>query len=352
MKVINVGIVGCGQIAQEAHIPNYVTNPKAKLTALCDVEEQAVRALCEKNNVKNCFTNYEELFDSNLVEAVSVCVPTRYHSKVVTAAAKRGIHVLCEKPIALNIKEAEEILDAVAKNNVKFTVGYNRRFLPNLILAKEYLQNGKIGKPVLARASTVTMGPYQPQIDISKYKEEAQKRVGCLFDSGVHLADLMIWLLGKPSEVNAIMSTYFEGVTVDDSAIMQVKFENGALGSIHVSWIDLPNFKATENTRRVEIIGTHGLIEADCLGPSLSVYNRNSLTSKIKGKTWITPANFDPMLPQEALAWSFSKEIDSFLDSIIKNRTPPVTGEQAKESLRLILAAYESYKRKETVLMG
>jgi|YelNatPaOPRAMG01_1025707.scaffolds.fasta_scaffold61827_2 predicted dehydrogenase len=349
MKAVKVGVVGCGQIAKEAHIPNYVMNPKAMLTAICDVDEQAAKALCEKYGVKHFFTNYEELFESNYVQAVSVCVPTHLHSKVVKAAAEHGIHVLCEKPIASTLKEADEILDAVSKSKIKFTVGYNRRFLPNHILMKKYLEEGRIGKPILARASTITMGPYQPQIEVSKYADEAKKRVGCLFDSGAHLVDLMLWLFGKPKEVNSIMSTYFEGVTVDDSAIMVTKFENGVIGSVHVAWLDLPNFKATENTRRIEIIGTHGLLESDCLGPSLSIYNKTSLTSKIKGKAWLTPVKFDPRIPQEALAFSFAKEIENFLDSIIKNKTPLVTGTQARESLRLILAAYESYESKKTV---
>jgi len=351
MRAVRVGVVGCGQIARESHIPNYVTSPKARLTALCDMEENVAKALCEKYGVKHFFTDYRELFDNNLVDAISVCVPTNLHSEVVTAAAEHGIHILCEKPLASNLKEADEILAAVSKNKVKFAVGYNRRFLPNLMLTKRYLEKGKIGKPILARASTITMGPYQPQIDVAKYPKEAQRRMGCLLDSGAHLADLMIWLLGKPIEVNSVLSTYYEGVTVDDSAIMLTKFESGTLGSIHVAWLDLPNFKATENMRRIEIIGTQGLVESDCLGPSLSFYNKNSLTSKIKGKTWITPVKFDPRIPQEALAWSFNKEIEIFLDSVIKNRPTPVTGEQARESLRLILAAYESYASKKSVFL-
>jgi len=249
------------------------------------------------------------------------------------------------------VKMADEMLEAVSRSGVKFMVGFNRRFLPNHMKAKEYLEKGKIGRPILARAQTITAGPYENEIEKSSYPKEAEKRLGCLFDSGSHLADLIMWMLGKPSEVSASVSTWVDGVRVDDSAVMLVKFENGALGSICTAWLNLPDYQAMEDSRKMEIIGTNGKVESDCLGPSLYFYSTNSLTCRLRGKIKITPVKFDPKIPHEALSWSYRKEIDDFLTSIIKNREPSVTGEQAKEALRMILAAKESIRSKSVVAL-
>jgi predicted dehydrogenase len=195
----------------------------------------------------------------------------------------------------------------------------------------------------------ITVGPYGSEIGKSSYPNEAEKRIGCLFDSGSHLADLMIWMLGKSYAVSASISTHVDGVRVDDTAQVLVNFENGVVGNICVAWLNLPDYQAMEDSQKIEIIGTNGKIESDCLGPSLYFYSTNSLVCTLKGKIKITPANFDPKIPQQALSWSFKKEIDDFLTSIIKNREPSVTGEQAKEALKLILAAYESISSKSVV---
>jgi UDP-N-acetylglucosamine 3-dehydrogenase len=250
MKRVKVGVIGCGHIAQEVHIPNYMENSKSILEAVCDVNQDISNEVAMEYKLKHVFNDYRELLDSDLVEAVSVCVPTSLHSKVVIDAVTRGIHVLCEKPLATDMKEADEMLEAVSRSGVKFMVGFNRRFLPNHMKAKEYLEKGKIGRPILARAQTITAGPYENEIEKSSYPKEAEKRLGCLFDSGSHLADLIMWMLGKPSEVSASVSTWVDGVRVDDSAVVLVKFENGALGSICTAWLNLPDYQAMEETAR------------------------------------------------------------------------------------------------------
>lgn len=351
MKQVKIGVIGCGRIAQDVHVPNYVKHPKSNLIALSDVNKDILNAMARKFEIKYAFSDYRELLESGLVDAVSVCVPTFLHSQVVIDAAKNGIHVLCEKPLALNMKEADEMLAAVSKADIKFMVGFNRRFLPNHIMAKEYLEKGRIGKPILARATMITAGPYESQIERNHYRNEAEKRIGCLFDSGSHLADLLIWMLGKPLKVSASTSTYMDEVGVDDSAVVCINFENGALGNMWVVWLNLPDYQAVENSRKLEIIGTNGKIESDGLGPSLDFYRSGSIMSRLRGKIRITPRKFDPKIPHEALAWSYRQEIDDFLGSIIKNKKPSITGGEAKEALRLILAAYESTSSGSTILL-
>lgn len=349
MKQLNVGVIGCGHIAQQVHIPNYIENSKSNLEAVCDANEDVVNLIAKKYNIKNVFTDYQELLKSGLVEAVSVCVPTSLHSKVVVDAARCGIHTFCEKPLALNINEADKMLATASNNNINFAVGFNLRFLPNHIKAKEYLDKGKIGRPIFARAEIITSGPYEPKVGEGFYESEAKKRIGCLFDAGAHIAYLLIWMLGEPLEVSASLSTYKEGVEVDDHAAVTAKFQNEVLGSIQVAWSHLPDYRAVENSRILEIVGTEGILQSDCLGPSLSFYNTTSLTSRIKGIVKLTPGKFDPKIPFEALAWSYKQEIDDFLESIVKKREPTVSGEEGRKALRFILAAYEANRSQSII---
>ena len=347
MKKIKIGIVGCGRIAQQVHIPNYIQSSKSELVALCDKNKDELDRVSRKYNVKHVFENHQEMFESGLVEAVSVCVPTQFHSKVVVDAAAKGLHVLCEKPLADNLVEADRILEAATKNQITFCVGYNLRFLPNHRKVKEYIEKRKIGRPVFARANLITSGPYS--LNPAFFANETEKRIGCLFDSGAHIFDLMLWLFGSPSQVSCYFSTHMEGVKVDDSALTSMKFPSGLLGEISVSWIPISNYNAMTTCRQIQVIGTQGILESDIFGPSFSFYSDSSLVCKIKGKAQFTPKKFDTRVPAEALDWSYKEEIEDFLESIASSKEPMVSGTEAREALRLTLAAYSSGKSRSSI---
>lgn len=347
MKRVKVGVIGCGFIGQNVHIPNYIRNSKSRLVAICDTDKHMLNKIVNKYQIDYTFTDYMELLESNIVDAVSVCVPTRMHSRIVIDTAKHGIHVLCEKPLASNLKEADEMLRVVENSGVKLAVGFNLRYLHNHLKVIEYLKKGKIGKPIFVRAQLITAGPYEHESN--NYTEETEERIGCLFDSGAHLADLMYWMFGRPSEISAYLSTHMNRVDVDDSALVSVRFESGVLGALYVAWAKMHNYFALQADRQIEIVGSKGILESDIFGPSLRFYGAGSLICKLKGKVEITPKKFDPRIPNEALNWSYEQEIDDFLESIVNNRPPMVSGEEAKESLRFVLAAYKSFQSRSKI---
>jgi UDP-N-acetylglucosamine 3-dehydrogenase len=347
MRKIKVGVVGCGYIAQQVHIPNYLQNPRSELVAICDTNKDVLEETAKKYGIKYRFEDFRELLDGGLVEAVSVCVPTRLHCKIVTESARKGVHVLCEKPLASNLEEADMMLEAASENAITFSVGFNLRFLQNHVKVREYLNDGRIGKPIFARAQLITTGPYSASKH--SYASETERRIGCLFDSGAHVSDLMLWMFGKPSCVSAYLSTHMQGVKVDDSALASIEFESGLLGELSVAWVPIFNYAAMAESKRIQIVGTNGILESDIFGPSFRFYSVDSLSSKIKGKITLTPGRFDPKIPLEALSWSYTREIDDFLQSISSDKTPLVSGEKARDSLKLILAAYESFRSRSVV---
>lgn len=351
MKPLRVGIIGCGWIAQTAHIPAYIENPKSKLVAICDANRERLDEFARKYKIQNAFSDYQELLQSNSVDAVSICTPTALHSQVAVECAKNNVHVLCEKPLASNLEEAERIVQALSENRIKFMVGFNYRFLPNHVMAKKFVDAGKIGKPLLIRGVVVAPGPYRTDIDEKNYPSEAKKRIGAFFDLGSHLVDLFVWMMGKPSEVYAAFSSRTNDTDVDDSATALVRFQSNVLGNVTVSWVNLPDYQSASDSRMIEIIGTGGRIDSEFLGPSLYFYGSNSISSKIKGKVKITPGKFNPKIPDEALKWSYKKEIDCFLESIVRDQKPPITLDHALQVLKIVVAAYDSAKHKSAVSM-
>ena len=351
LKPLRVGVIGCGWIAQNVHIPGYIENPKSRLIAICDRNKERLEEVAERHKIENCFTDYHELLESHIIDAVSICTPTATHSEIAVEAAKNGIHTLCEKPLASDLTEAEEIVKAVEHSEIKFMVGYNYRFLPNHVKAKKFIDDGRIGKPIIVRGEVVMAGPYKDEISEKDYAHETKKRIGALFDLGSHLADLFIWMMGQPSEVYAAFSTHMDNVNVDDSATTLIKFKSNVLGTIIITWLNLPDYRVMANSRMIEIIGTKGKIDSEFYGPSLSFYSSGSITSRIRGKTTITPVKFNPKLPDAALKWSYKKEIDCFLESIIKDEEPPIPIRDGLNVLRLVASAYKSARLKSAVVL-
>jgi predicted dehydrogenase len=339
-----VGVIGCGWIGQNVHIPSYIEDPKAKLVAISDQNQERLLKVSTKYSIEHHFSDYHEMLESNLVDAVSICTPTSSHAEIAIEAAKNGIHTLCEKPLASNLYEAKKIEKAVNKSKIKFMVGFNLRFLPNHVITKQFIDKGKIGKPLFILAEVIAPGPYTDKTSDQNYRFEADKRMGVFMDIGSHIIDLFIWMIGKPRKVSAAFSTYHNNVNVDDMANISVRFVSNVLGNISVAWLSLPDYQATADSRMIKIIGTHGQINSEFLGPSIMFYSKNSLTSKIKGKIKMTPVKFNPKIPDEALNWSYKKEIDNFLESIIKDKVPSITLNHATNVLKVIHSAYKSSK--------
>lgn len=351
MAPVRVGVIGCGRIGRNTHVPALLENSKSRLVAICDEDEASLGKVGDKYGIKNRFRDYRELLASELADAVIICTPTDTHSEIALAAIECGTNVLCEKPLASDLNEAQLVASAVRRKRICFMVGFNYRFLPNHIKARDLIRSGKIGEPVLIRGQMVAPGPYGSGINEEELVREAEKRKGCLFDLGAHIADLFAWMVGDPREVYAGF-TEFAGSHVDGAATVLVRFNSEVLGNIVVTWLDLPDIEAMSDSRVIEVIGTKGKIDSQIFGPSLYYYSSGSITSKIRGRIRITPLGVDPRLPDDALKQSYRKEIDCFLEAILNNKGPPATADDGLRALRVVVAAYESAKLGRPVSLG
>ncbi|MDH5770758.1 MAG: Gfo/Idh/MocA family oxidoreductase [Candidatus Bathyarchaeota archaeon] len=345
MNRLRVGVIGCGYIAEEAHLPNFLGCPRAELVAVADTRKERLVAVREKFGVKNLYTDYHDMLKGNLIDAVSICVPNFLHSQVAVDASEAGKHILCEKPMATTLDDADRMISAARKNNVKLMIGNSLRFLPNHELAREWVRKGKIGKVYFVRAQFASAGPYGAAGITSQFYFDPEKGGGVLFDAGSHLVDLLLWMFGNVSKVHACVGAYKDEINqADDVASVSMKFENGMIGEIFASWVSIQNWHLMTDYNSLQLLGSSGIMYSDFWGPYLYYFNEKSLVCRLKGMIKVTPIELDPKIPFAARNYAYEKEINSFVNCVLKNKEPLVTGEDGRRALKVIIDAYRSAK--------
>lgn len=244
-----MGIIGAGGIAQSRHIPAFLElQDKVELTAVHDMNEQRASEVAEKYGIPYVFKNYHDLFKE--VDAVAICTPNKFHCEISVAALEAGVHVLCEKPMAITTAECERMVEASKKAGKHLLIGYHYRYTEAGQLAKKAVMNNEIGDPLVVRVQALRRRKV-PGWGVFTNKD--LQGGGSLIDFGCHMLDLAIWLLGEQEPVELMGTTYnrlskspnqindwgiFDHQTfeVDDHVSSYMTFENGISLQFECSW--------------------------------------------------------------------------------------------------------------------
>ncbi len=337
-KKVRIGVIGTGGIANGAHLPGYSLIPDdCEIYAICDIDPVALKRTQEKYNAKHTFEDYRKLLELDEIDGVSVCTPNYVHFQPTIDALKAGKHVLCEKPIAMNAKQGEEMVKTARKAGKFLQIGYNSRFAPTNQAIKRFIDAGEIGEVYYARAQSLRQrGIPGWGVFIDKEKQGG----GPLIDIGVHVLDLTLWMMGHPKPVAASGVTYqkfgkrddivgFMGqwdhtkFTVEDFASALIRFENGASIVLESSFV--ANLKQEEHN--VTLLGTEG--GAECYPPSITQERHRSLFS------------FEPKVPNSNIN-THHAEMKAFVECIRDNKEPLVTGEHGLMVAKIMDAIYKS----------
>jgi len=307
VNTVNVGVIGVGAMGHN-HARVYSRLENANLIATSDVRKRTLSQVSKKYDAQS-YSDYEELLKNPEIEAVSVCVPTTHHHSVVMAAIKYEKDVLVEKPIAFTLKEAEEMIAFAEEKGVKLGTGHVERYNPAIQKAKELIENDVIGDVVSASAKRV--GPFPPRI----------KDVGVTIDLAIHDLDVMAYLFNENiTQVYATMGSILEKCEYEDHAEIMTKFETGITGILEVNWL------TPYKRREIEVTGTDGIISVDYIDQSIDVFGKFAQDVKIQHE--------EPL----------KEEITSFLNSIINDEEPEITGKDGLNALKMVLAAKKSSK--------
>ena len=250
--MVNVGIIGCGGIANGKHMPSLQKVENCQMTAFCDlIAERAEEAAAVYGTPEAAvYTDYRELLKDPTIDVVHVCTPNRSHSEITVAALEAGKHVMCEKPMAINSAEAKKMLDAAKKSGKLLTIGYQNRFRADSLYMKAEAEAGVFGKIYYAKATALRRRAV-PTWGV--FLNEYEQGGGSLIDIGTHSLDLTLWMMDnyKPKycvgtvyhklnrdteQGNAWGSWNPDDFTVEDSAFGFIVMENGATIVLESSW--------------------------------------------------------------------------------------------------------------------
>lgn len=336
MHTLKIGVIGCGSIAKFRHLPEYASHPSAEIVAVCDTNQPRVAEAAKQYGAK-AYTDYKELLKDNSIDVISICLPNYLHAEVSIAALFANKHVLCEKPMATNLVEAEQMLAVAKEKNRKLMVAQNQRFVASHRKARQLIKSGEMGKIYSFRTAFGHPGPESWSADGSDSwffkKEEAF--VGAMGDLGVHKIDLMHYLFGESiTEVASFIETNAkENTDVDDNAVCIVKTASGIIGTLAASWA----YNASQDNSTIIYAENAVLRLEDDPTYSLIVHYTNGEVAKYE---------LGAIQTNEEGGQHNSYVVDTFLDAILNNKEVPVTGEDGTNSLKVVLAALQSHANK------
>lgn len=336
--MLKIGIIGCGKITEVRHAPEYAENPNCQLVAFFDVVPERAKALAEQYGGV-AYDSIEALLASD-VDAVSVCVANAYHAQASIQALKAGKHVLCEKPMATTPEDCEAMV-AAAKAAGKFLmIGQNQRLAKAHVKAREIIESGEMGKVITFETHFAHPGPEGwTGVRDSWFFDKKVASFGVMADLGVHKTDLIHYLTGKKivrtSAVLATLNkTFSDGrpITVDDNAYAIYTMEDGVVGTMHVSWT---NYGNENNSTKMYMEGGVLRMYDD---PKYSL-----IVEKRDGE--VIPYELDLLTSnkeQTTGGRTSTGVIDAFVESIITNTPPAISGESAMHAMKVVFANEQS----------
>ncbi len=334
--MIRVGIIGCGKIAQVRHIPEYAACPHTELAAYYDWNLERAEELAAKYGGR-AYDSLEALLEDDKIDAVSVCVANQDHAEATMAALKAGKHVLCEKPMAVTIKECEEMVRAAKECNRKLMIGQNQRTVKTHVKAKELLKAGVLGKVLTFRTTFGHGGPETWSIDPGAntwFFDKKKAVMGAMADLGVHKTDLIQFLLGqRVAATTARLCTLDKKdakgnlIGVDDNAFCIYEMEDGTVGTMTSSWT---HYGAEDNS--TVLYGEKGIMKIfDQPGCSLKIIFKDGTIQEYKEDVIQTNDN-----------QTSTGIIDAFAECIVNDKEPDISGEGVLAAMRAIFASIQS----------
>ncbi|TLS49582.1 oxidoreductase [Paenibacillus antri] len=338
VKDINVAVIGAGR-AGLIHAHNFRKSvPYARLAAVVDPNRAAAERAAKELGVETWYGDYREALRDDGIDAVVVVTPTIYHRDIVVDAARAGKHVLCEKPMAMNAEECEAMIEAAKDAKVNLQIAFMRRFDASFQEAKARLDAGEIGEPVLIRS--LTRGPSTPQ----PWMYDLKKSNGPLAEVNSHDIDTLRWFSGAEfAEVYAIAGNYRCPEAAEtypdfyDNVLLTARFDDGRQGVIDGALSVQYGYDS-----RVEILGTEGVIFIGQLHEKTIVTaRRNKEITRPFMNSW-------RHLYKDAY---LAEDID-FVQSILEQRSPKVTGRDGMMAVKVVEAGNRSIRESAVIRLS
>lgn len=353
MKKLKVAVIGVGNISQ-CHIHAYLQNENVELYALCDIDEKILKAAGERYGITRLYTDEAAMLNElPEIDAVSVCTWNSAHAPCSIMALRAGKHVLCEKPMALNAEEAEQMRAAAEESGKKLMIGFVRRFGNDTEILQDFIAGGTFGEIYYAKATYLRRNGNPG----GWFGDKKRSGGGPLIDLGVHVIDLTRYLMGDPKPVAVYGATFkklgnrrglkehvnYSSVSrsendicdVEDFATAMVRYDNGAVLSVEASFC----LNLKEDVGKIELFGTAGGAKLD---PQLEIYTDSCgyLTNVSLNRS--TALDFNGL---------FEREINYFIDAIEQDKDVSSIAQDGVTIMKILDAIYRSAETGREVLL-
>jgi len=349
--VVRVGIIGCGDIVRKRWIPCLKLFDNVEIAAICDVQKKIAEEVAREAGIPRCYEDYNKMLQEVEIDAVFIATPSPTHAEITLDVIKAGKHILLEKPMCLNLNEANRISKAVKQTDIIFyPLPYDAHL--SFLKAKELIAQGYIGKPVAIESAAVHQG-------VSHSGWFYRKGGGTLNDMGVYPISWMVGLMGPALMVSSFQSTVHPvrklqtgeeiRVEVEDNVVLMLRFPNNVLGIMNTNYAT-GGLEKTNAIFHATVYGTEGLMHLDH-GENLVLFSNrevpNSRIINFEGQKAYS-VNFPPVSQLHKDTWSGPEIVRDFLDCIIERRKPkpPLPNlDQQRHVIEIIDKAYESARR-------
>lgn len=308
-KRLGWGLIGCGDIARKRIAPALRDLGECDFIAVSRERAELAKAFAEEFGARKWYPTWSELLRDDEVDAVYLATPVHLHAAQAIAAAEAGKHVLCEKPMALTVRECDQMIAACRANKVKLGVAYYRHFYPVVERIKSLIKSGEIGVPVLAEVNAFEW--FNPEVDHPRawLLRKDRSGGGPMFDFGCHRIEVLTNIFGPITEVKATLSNTVFDREVEDTASVLFRFEPGVCGLLSVS------HAVAEPKDSLHIFGTLGSIR-------VSILNEGKL--RVVGKLG---ERYEVHAPAANL---HAPSIEDFARAVLTDREPAVSGETGR----------------------
>jgi len=356
LRKIKVAIVGCGRICKKHILAIISENKRCELVAICDNNQKKIenisdfynRQLKEKNFplrhlIK--FNDYEELINSKInnkidIDLIVLATPSGLHPIQTKIAAKSGINVCTEKPMAINLIDAKEMIKVCKESGVKLFVIKQNRLNPTLQILKKKVEENKFGNIGIVDINVFWQRP-QSYYDQDEWRGTKDLDGGALLNQASHYVDLLEWIIGPLDGVYANISTISRNIEVEDTAVIQMKWKSGALGSMSVTMITYP--KNIEGS--ITIIGDKGSAKVGGIAVNEFEYSffEEDINTNLKDYNYQT---------ESVYGFGHNFYYQNMFDNLISNTKPICDGESGLSSIKIINAAYKSAEEQRFIKLS
>lgn len=329
--MLKLGLIGCGKIS-EKHLMAVSEVERAIFVSVCDIDIEKAEEKARKFGINKVYSDYKQMLKHEKLDAVAICTPNASHPVIGIEAAKHKVNVISEKPMAINIADADNFIKICDENKVKLFVVKQNRLTSTMLLLKKAVQKNRFGKIYQVQANVFWQRP-QHYYDSANWRGTINIDGGAVMNQASHYVDALYWLFGQVESVYAVKKTMARQIEAEDSAVAVLNFKNGCIGTLNVSMLTYPkNFEAS-----ITVLGEKGTVKIG--GTAINKFEKWEFADYDDDDSLVQPGSY--IIAQSAHL-GHKKYYENVLDVIKNNGVAVTDGRDGRFSLEIIEAIYKS----------